>query len=336
VKEPRVGINGFGRIGRCVARILLQEQRLTLAGINDLANIGDLAYLLKYDSVHGVLANDVRADGASIRVGDRRIPFFAVREPEAIPWREVNADVVIESTGAFRKRERAAGHIAAGTKRVIISAPSDDADGMFVLGVNDDRYDPARHRVVSMASCTTNSLAPVAKVLHAQFGIEHLFITTVHAYTSSQSVMDTPMRKRRRGRAAAVSIIPTTTGAARATARVLPELDGKLDGLALRVPVADGSITDIVAMLARPVTTEAINDALRVASAKPPLKGILKVSDDELVSRDIVGDPHSSIVDAKSTMVLRDRVAKILVWYDNEYGYARRLVDFVRLVAEHP
>jgi glyceraldehyde-3-phosphate dehydrogenase type I len=211
---------------------------------------------------------------------------------------------------------------------VIVSAPSDDVDGVFVLGVNEETYDPRQHRVVSMASCTTNSLAPVAKVLHERFGVEHLMITTVHAYTSSQSLTDVPTRKRRRGRAAALSIVPTSTGAAQATARVLPALEGRMDGIALRVPVPDGSVTDIVATLLRSTTASTVNDALRAAAEQPPLRGILRVTDEALVSCDILGDSHSAVVDSQSTMVLRDRVVKLLVWYDNEWGYAARLVDF--------
>jgi glyceraldehyde 3-phosphate dehydrogenase (phosphorylating) len=327
--EIRVGINGFGRIGRCVLKCLLKRPRCRVVGINDPADIADLAYLLKYDSVHGWYSAKVESEPDAIRVDDVRLPFFAQREPARIPWAEVGADVVIESSGAFRKRAQAAAHLAAGARRVVISAPCDDADGTFVLGVNDAGYDPEKHKVVSMASCTTNSLAPVAKVLHQRFGVEHLMITTVHAYTSSQSLMDIPTRKRRRGRAAALSIVPTSTGAARATALVLPELAGRMDGTALRVPVPDGSVTDIVATLRAEVTAKGINAALREASERPPLVGILRVTDEALVSRDIIGDPHSAIVDADCTMVLGGHVAKLLVWYDNEWGYASRLADFV-------
>jgi glyceraldehyde 3-phosphate dehydrogenase len=236
-------------------------------------------------------------------------------------------EVVIESTGAFRGGKDAAGHLQSGARKVLISAPSDDVDVTLVPGVNDEQYDPARHHVLSMASCTTNSLAPVAKVLHEHFGIRRLFITTVHAYTASQSIMDKPTRKRRRGRAGALSMIPTSTGAAQATARVLPELAGKMDGMAIRVPVPDGSVTDIVAQLERSTSTKEINTRLREAAARPPLQGILAVSDDELVSVDSIGNPHSSIVDAPSTMVLEGTMAKVLAWYDNEWGYACRLAE---------
>jgi glyceraldehyde 3-phosphate dehydrogenase len=329
----RVGINGFGRIGRCTFKQLVADERFAVVGINDLADPGDLAYLLKYDSVHGWYPRKVAHEGNTLAVDERRIPFFAHRDPADIPWGTLGADIVIESTGAFRAREEAGRHLTSGARRVIISAPSDDADGMFVLGVNHDTYDPARHQVVSMASCTTNCLAPVAKVLHESFGVEYLMITTVHAYTSSQSLTDVPVRKRRRGRAAAVSLVPTTTGAAKATEKVLPELAGRMDGMAIRAPVPDGSITDIVAFLAGRVTIESVHRALEEA-ATGPLQGILRVTDEALVSRDILGDPHSSIVDAESTMVLDGRVVKILAWYDNEWGYSARLKDFARYLAE--
>jgi len=327
-----IGINGFGRIGRCVLKHLLKRDDVRVAGINDLADVGDLAYLFKYDSVHHWYPGKVDATEREILVNGTAIPFFSSKDPSQIPWKHAGADVVLEASGAFRLRSEAAGHLLAGAKKVILTAPGTGVDGTFVLGVNEGTYDGARHHVVSMASCTTNSLAPVAKVLHERFGVEHLMITTVHAYTSSQSLMDQPTRKRRRGRAAGLSIVPTTTGAARATALVLPELEGRMDGLALRVPVPDGSITDIVATLKTNVTREDVNEALRAASLKPPLEGILRVSDEALVSVDVLGDPHSAIVDAESTMVLRDRVVKVLVWYDNEWGYAARLADFAAFI----
>ncbi len=335
MQEVRIGINGFGRIGRCALKHALTDpnKRYRVVGINDLADLGDLAYLLKYDSVHGWYPPKVEREEGALTVNGQRIAFSAHRDPKEIPWGELGADVVIESTGVFRDRDKAAQHLEAGAKRVIISAPSANADQTIVLGVNGHTYDPARHQVVSMASCTTNCLAPVAKVLHESFGVEHLMITTVHAYTSSQTLTDTPMRKRRRGRAAAVSIIPTTTGAAKATALVLPELEGRMDGMAIRVPVPDGSVTDIVATLQKDVTVESVNAALKAAAAKPPLKGVLRVTHEALVSRDILGDPHSSIVDAESTMVLRDRVVKVLSWYDNEWGYSGRLIDLAAHMA---
>ncbi|HUF79405.1 MAG TPA: type I glyceraldehyde-3-phosphate dehydrogenase [Thermoanaerobaculia bacterium] len=331
--KTRVGINGFGRIGRCTFKQLFKDDRFEVAGINDLAELDDLAYLLKYDSVHGWYPEKVGCGDGALMVGGRRIPFFSSDKPSGIPWGDLGADIVIDSSGVFRARAKAAGHLEAGARRVIISAPSDDADGTFVPGVNHQSFDPAKHHVVSLASCTTNCLAPVAKVLHDAFGIEHLLMTTVHAYTASQSLMDKPVRHRRRGRAAAVSIIPTTTGAAKATERVIPELAGRMDGMAIRVPVVDGSITDAVATLVRAATVDEVHAALREASSKPPLQGILRISDEDLVSRDIIGDTHSSVVSARDTMAL-GRMVKVLAWYDNEWGYSARLKDFAGYVAE--
>jgi glyceraldehyde 3-phosphate dehydrogenase len=330
----RIGINGFGRIGRMVLRHTLEQPDIEVVAINDLADVGDLAYLFKYDSVHRRFPGEVTHDETSIQVSGQRIQFSSERDPANIPWGQAGVDVVIESTGALRGRSDAAGHLQAGARKVLISAPSDDVDVTLVPGVNDDRYDREQHHVISMASCTTNSLAPVAKVLQEHFGIVQLFITTVHAYTASQSIMDKPTRKRRRGRAGALSMIPTSTGAAKATSLVLPELAGKMDGMAIRVPVPDGSVTDIVVQLETPTSVQEINASLREASKKPPLQGILEVCDDEIVSMDIVGNPHSSIVDAPSTMVLNGNTAKILAWYDNEWGYSCRLAELCgRLVA---
>jgi len=330
----RVGINGFGRVGRALAKQMLADDRFEVVGINDLADLGDLAYLLKYDSIYGWYASKVDHAPSTLVVDGEEIPFSAEADPARLPWRELGASIVIEASGAFRPRAKAALHLEAGAERVIISAPSPDADGTFVLGVNDELFDAEQHRVVSMASCTTNCLAPVARVLNSEFGIEHLMITTVHAYTSSQSLMDRPTRKRRRGRAAALSIVPTTTGAAAATALVLPELEGKMAGLAMRVPVPDGSITDIVATLDRSASAASVNEALIVAASSSPLQGILRVSDEALVSRDIIGDPHSSIVDAESTLVVGEKMVKVLSWYDNEWGYAARLKDFAGMIGE--
>jgi glyceraldehyde 3-phosphate dehydrogenase len=327
-RKVRVGINGFGRIGRCTFKQFLDRESCEVVGINDLADLGDLAYLLKYDSVHGWSPRKVSDDGKNLVVDGKGIPFFSTKNPAEIPWGDLGAEIVVESTGAFRSRDKAKGHLDGGAQRVIVSAPSDDVDGTFVMGVNEDTYDPAKHVIVSMASCTTNCLAPVARVLQDRFGVEHLMLTTVHAYTSSQALMDTPVRKRRRGRAAALSIIPTTTGATNATEKVIPELAGRMDGMAFRVPVPDGSICDIVALLGRDVTADDVNHAFREAAEQPRLRKILRVTDEALVSQDIVGDTHSSIVDAESTMVLRDRVVKVLSWYDNEWGYSARLVDF--------
>jgi glyceraldehyde 3-phosphate dehydrogenase len=327
----KVGINGFGRIGRCTFKQLLADPRFEVVGVNDLSDIADLAYLLKYDSVHGWYPRKVSNDSSTIMVDDHKVSFFSEESPAEIPWGEVGATVVIESTGAFRSRDEAAGHLEGGASKVIISAPSDDADATIVYGVNHKVYDAHGHHVVSNASCTTNCLAPLAKVLQDRFGIEHLMMTTVHAYTSSQSLMDMPTRKRRRGRAAALSIVPTTTGAARATERVIPELAGRMDGMAFRVPVENGSVCDVVVQLKTEVTDDEVNTALAEA-ADGSMNGVLRVTDEALVSRDIIGDPHSSIVDAQSTMVLRDRVVKVVSWYDNEWGYSARLVDMTALM----
>jgi glyceraldehyde 3-phosphate dehydrogenase len=329
----RVGINGFGRIGRCVFKQCIAREEFSVVGINDLAEIDDLAYLLKHDSIHGWYPRKVAHDESTLRVDDMDIAFFSSRDPAKIPWREKGADIVIECTGALRSRAKASGHLDGGAKRVIISAPSDDIDATIVLGVNEGTYDPKRHKIVSMASCTTNSLAPVVKVLHESFGVENIIFTTIHAYTSSQSLMDIPVRHKRRGRAAALSIIPTTTGAAKATEKVLPELQGRIQGMAMRVPVPDGSVTDLVANLKKEVTPAEINETLNRASEQPGFKGILRVTEGEIVSRDIIGDTHSSIVDAESTMVMQKRIAKILAWYDNEWGYSSRLVDFAKYIA---
>jgi glyceraldehyde 3-phosphate dehydrogenase len=320
----RIGINGFGRIGRMALRRSMDLPDIEVVAINDLADVGDLTYLLKYDSVHGPFPGRVSNNEKTISIDGR---FTSERDPAKIPWGKAGADVVIEATGALRGRSDASGHLQGGARKVLISAPSDDVDVTIVPGVNDAMYDPMRHQVLSMASCTTNSLAPVAKVLQKQFGIVQLFITTVHAYTASQSIMDKPTRKRRRGRAGALSMIPTTTGAAKATALVLPELAGKMDGMAIRVPIPDGSVTDIVVHLEKSTTAKEINACLHEASQRPPLQGILEVNDDQIVSMDVVGNSHSSIVDGPSTMVLNGTMAKILAWYDNEWGYSCRLAE---------
>jgi glyceraldehyde-3-phosphate dehydrogenase type I len=328
----RVAINGFGRIGRCSFKQFVADERFQVVGVNDLADLEDLAYLLKYDSVHGWYPRKVSTKGDRLMVDDREIPFTAEPDPANLPWSELGAEVVVECTGAMRSREDAAGHLEAGASRVVISAPSDDADATFVYGVNDDTYDPDHHFVVSNASCTTNCLAPVAKVLSDSFGVDHLMMSTIHAYTSSQALVDQPARKRRRGRAAAVSIVPSSTGATRATARVIPELEGRMDGMAFRVPVEDGSVTDITAMLSRTVTVDQVHQALNEAAAGR-MKGVLRVTDEALVSRDIIGDTYSSIVDSESTILLGESVVKIVAWYDNEWGYSARMVDIAAVVA---
>ncbi len=328
----RIAINGFGRIGRCSFKQFIEDDRFEIVGVNDLAELDELAYLLKYDSVHGWYPRKVSTTGGALVVNGTSISFSQESDPAQLPWGDLEVDVVIESTGAMRSREEAAGHLEAGASRVVISAPSDDADATFVYGVNDDTFDPERHFVVSNASCTTNCLAPVAKVLSDSFGVEHLMMSTIHAYTSSQSLTDLPARKRRRGRAAALSIVPTTSGATRATSVVIPELEGRMDGIAFRVPVEDGSVTDITALLSREVTIDEVHAALTEA-AEGRMKGVLRVTEEALVSRDIIGDPHSSIVDAQSTMLLRGNVIKIVAWYDNEWGYSARMVDIAAVVA---
>ena len=328
----RVAINGFGRIGRCTFKQFLEDDRFEVVGINDLSDLDDLAYLLKYDSVHGWYPRKVSTDGSTLVVDGHTIPFSQERDPSRLPWADLGVDVVVEATGAMRSREDAAGHIEAGARKVVISAPSDDADATFVVGVNEDTYDPDNHHVVSNASCTTNCLAPVAKVLNDRFGIEHLMLSTIHAYTSSQSLMDLPTRKRRRGRAAALSIIPTTTGATKATEKVIPELSGKMTGMAFRVPVEDGSVSDITATLNREVTVDEVHQALADA-AEGRMKGVLRLTEEELVSRDIIGDPHSSIVDTPSTLLLNGNVTQLVAWYDNEWGYSARMVDISAIVA---
>ena len=330
----RVAINGFGRIGRLVFRHFMEEGGdLEVVAVNDVADPENLAYLLRRDSVHRPPGVEVEASGGELRWGDRGVRFLSERDPAALPWEELGVEIVVEATGLFTRREDAAKHLEAGAERVLISAPGKGVDLTVCMGVNEERFDPAEHRVVSNASCTTNCLAPVAKVLDEAFGIDSGFLTTIHAYTSSQGIVDRPAKKWRRGRAAAVSIVPTTTGAAVATTEVLPRLEGKLDGMAMRVPVPDGSIIDFVVRTEEPVTVETVNEALRGAAGTKAMAGILGVSDDELVSADIVGSTYSALVDAPSTMVLGERTAKVLAWYDNEWGYARRIVDLAAHVA---
>ncbi|MBW2414566.1 MAG: type I glyceraldehyde-3-phosphate dehydrogenase [Deltaproteobacteria bacterium] len=327
----RVGINGFGRIGRCALRAGLDRTDLEFVAINDLVDRQTLAHLLKYDSVHGVLPG-VESTGDGLRVGGREIRVLAERDPAALPWGDLGVDVVIESTGFFTKRPDAAKHLEAGAKKVIISAPAADPDVTLALGVNEEVYDPANHHVISNASCTTNCLAPVAKVLLSEYGLKRGWMTTTHAYTADQRLQDTGHSDLRRARAAAISMIPTSTGAARAVGLVLPELAGKLDGIAIRVPTADVSVVDLVAELERETTGEQINQAFRKA-ADGPMRGILDVCDEPLVSIDFKGNPFSSIVDAANTKVLEGTLVKVLSWYDNEWGYANRVVDLAALIA---
>ncbi len=335
----RVGINGFGRIGRNFFRAYLKrDPDFEVVAINDLASPDVLAHMLKYDSTHGVLGAEISHGDGEITVDGAGYRILSEREPAALPWGELGVDVVVESTGFFTDREGAAKHLEAGAKKVIISAPATDPDLTVVLGVNDDQYDPEQHDVISNASCTTNSVAPMARVLLDSFGIESGFMTTVHAYTTEQQLQDQIALTRkgkpdlRRMRAAAVNIIPSTTGAAKATALVIPELQGKLDGLALRVPVPDGSITDLTCELKSEVDAATVNKAFQEAAAGR-LKGILEYTEDPIVSSDIVGNPHSLIVDGQSTMA-NGRMVKVLGWYDNEWGYSCRLVDLSLYVGE--
>ena len=326
----RVAINGFGRIGRAFLRVLLSQPapELEVVAVNDLTEPDNLAYLLQFDSAYGRLPQTVSAVNGHLQIGSHlKVRVLAERDPAQLPWKDLGVDLVVESTGLFTKRDGAAKHLEAGAKKVIISAPAKGPDLTVVMGVNDDQYDPERHHIISNASCTTNCLAPLAKVLLDRFGIETGFLTTCHAYTATQAIVDRPDPKDyRRGRSAAVSIVPSTTGAATAVAEVLPALRGKMDGLALRVPTLTGSIVDFVVRTEQPITREAVNQAF-VEAAEGPMRGILAIAPPEIVSADIVGDPHSSIVDLGSTLTLGDRTVKVLSWYDNEYGYAARLVD---------
>jgi len=325
-----VGINGFGRIGRLVFRAA-QGNDLEIVGINDLTDAGTLAHLLKYDSIHGHYPGKVEAADGAIVVDGRRIPVSAERDPAKLPWKSLGAKLVIESTGHFADRAGSSKHLDAGAERVIISAPAKDPDVTIVLGVNTDDYDPSKHFIVSNASCTTNCLGPVAKVLNDEFGLESGWMTTIHAYTNDQVTLDFPHSDLRRARAAGLSMIPTSTGAARAIGLVLPSLKGKLDGYAMRVPTADVSVVDLSAKLGKSTDAEGINAAMRRA-AEGPLKGILQYTDEPLVSVDFLGNPHSSILDALSTKVMDGNFAKILSWYDNEWGYSNRVVDLARLM----
>ncbi|MBP7819160.1 MAG: type I glyceraldehyde-3-phosphate dehydrogenase [Rhodoluna sp.] len=329
----RVGINGFGRIGRNYLRAALAKgTELEIVAVNDLSDPKSLAHLLKYDSVTGRLPQDVSVDGQNIVVGGSIIKVLAERNPADLPWGELGVDIVIESTGRFTDAEAAKAHITAGAKKVLISAPATGDAATFVIGVNEHLYDPANHHIISNASCTTNCLAPFAKVFNDNFGIENGLMTTVHAYTADQNLQDGPHGDLRRARAAGINIVPSSTGAAKAIGLVLPELKGKLDGYALRVPVPTGSITDLTLVSKTDVTVEQIQAAYKAAAASGPMKGILKYTEDEIVSSDIVTDPHSSIVDAGLIKVI-GRTVKISSWYDNEWGYSNRLVELTELVA---
>ncbi|MGH7393220.1 MAG: type I glyceraldehyde-3-phosphate dehydrogenase [Candidatus Rokuibacteriota bacterium] len=329
--STRVGVNGFGRIGRVFFRTAVNDQDIEVVGVNDLADAKTLAHLLKHDSVHGNLRAEVTAKDGAIFVNGREIRVTAVKDPASLPWKELGVDVVVESTGVFRDTATASKHLQAGARKVIITAPAKDPDVTIVLGVNEQAYDAKKHRILSNASCTTNCLATTVKVLDDAFGVKRGFATTVHSYTNDQPVHDFPHKDLRRARAAAVSMIPTTTGAATAVGLVLPKLKGRLDGIAIRVPTANVSVVDLVAELDKPASPDAVNEAFREAAAGR-LRGILDATDEELVSVDFNGNPHSSIVDLPSTALIDGNLIKVLAWYDNEWGYSSRLRDLVRLV----
>ena len=325
----KVGINGFGRIGRNIMRAALAHHDVDIVAVNDITDAATLAHLLKYDSVLGNLSVPVSASGDSIQVGSDQFKVLASKDPAALPWKDLGVDVVFECTGKFTKRDDAAKHLAAGARKVIITAPATNPDATVVLGVNDGDYDRAKHHIVSNASCTTNCLAPLAKVLHDSFGLRKGWITTVHAYTNDQNLLDFPHQDLRRARAAALSIIPTTTGAAKAVGEVLPALKGKLDGISMRVPTPNVSVVDLVAILEKSVTAEEINAVLK-AAADGPMKGIMQFVTEPLVSIDFRGNPHSSIIDAAYTKVLEGDFIKVMAWYDNEWGYSNRCVELLK------
>jgi glyceraldehyde 3-phosphate dehydrogenase len=328
----KIGVNGFGRIGRNFFRAACGDAALEIVAVNDITDARTLAYLLKYDSVHGAFKGTVEAKDQSLVVNGKEIKVLASKDPAALPWKDLGVEVVVESTGRFTDRASAAKHLEAGAKKVIISAPAKDEDITIVLGVNETRYDPAKHHVISNASCTTNCLAPMAKVLMQVCGIKHGLMTTIHSYTNDQSILDLPHKDLRRARAAAMSMIPTSTGAAKAVGLVLPELKGKVHGLAIRVPTPNVSVVDLVIEAEKPVTAEAINAALRKA-AEGELKGILGYTDEPLVSIDFNGNPLSSIVDGLSTSVIDGTMVKVLSWYDNEWGYSCRVRDLIKYIA---
>lgn len=328
----RVAINGFGRIGRNILRASLNNKEIEFVCINDITNAPTLAHLLKYDSVFGRINADVKATENSIILNGKEIKISAEKDPAKLPWKEMKVDIALECTGLFTNREKAEGHITAGAKKVIISAPAKNEDITICMGVNNENYDPKKHNIISNASCTTNCLAPVAKVLNDKFGIVKGLMTTVHAYTNDQKILDLPHKDLRRARAAALSMIPTSTGAAKAVSLVLPELKGKLDGMAVRVPVPTVSVVDLVAEIQKPATAEELNAAFKEA-ANGKLKGILEYCDEELVSVDFKGNPHSSILDAPSTKVMGNNMVKVLSWYDNEWGFSCRMRDLVLMIA---
>jgi glyceraldehyde 3-phosphate dehydrogenase len=329
----KVAINGFGRIGRNVVRAALHNSNLEIVAANDLTDTKTLAHLLKYDSILGPLHEEVKVEADSIVAGGKRIKIFAIKDPSQIDWSSLGAQIVIESTGKFTEAKEAAKHLQGSVKKVIISAPAKNEDITVVLGVNESAYDPAKHNVISNASCTTNCLAPVVKVVHEKFGIEKGSMTTIHSYTNDQNVLDFPHKDLRRARAAAINMIPTTTGAAKAIGLVMPELKGKLDGYAMRVPTPNVSVVDLVAVTAKSTTAEEVNAALK-AAAEGPLKGILAYTQDPVVSTDMMHNPNSSIVDSEMTKVIGGNLVKVVAWYDNEWGYSMRCVDLALFLAK--
>lgn len=327
----KIGINGFGRIGRLVFRAGYKNKDVEFVGINDLTDAKTLAHLLKYDSVHGIMDAEVKAKDSAVLVNGKEIKTYAIRDPETLPWKELGVDVVLESTGKFTDREGAEKHIKAGAKKVVVSAPAKNPDVTFVLGVNQEVYDKTKHHVISMGSCTTNCLAPIVKILQTEYGIEYGFMTTIHAFTNDQVVLDEPHKDLRRARAAALSMIPTTTGAAKAISEVIPELKGKLDGMAIRVPTPNVSLVDFVATLSKNVTKEELNGKFK-EYAGGPMKGILFCSEEPLVSCDFNGNPHSSIVDIANTNVIGGKMVKVLSWYDNEWGFSNRMLELLSFI----
>jgi glyceraldehyde 3-phosphate dehydrogenase len=327
----RVGINGFGRIGRQVFRIGYRNLNLEFVAVNDLTDAKTLAHLLKYDSVHRTMQAEVKAQDGSLVVDGKAVKILSERDPEKLPWKELKVDVVLEATGKFTDRVGGDKHLMAGARKVIVSAPAKNPDVTFVLGVNEEVYDKTKHHIISMGSCTTNCLAPVVKVLQKEFGIEYGMMTTIHSYTNDQVILDQPHRDLRRARAAALSMIPTTTGAAKAISEVIPEVKGKLDGLSIRVPTPTVSLVDFVATLSRQTSKEELNNMFK-AYAEGPMKGILATTDEELVSSDFIGNSHSSIVDLPSTFVVAGKMVKVLSWYDNEWGFSTRMTDLLSFV----
>src|SRR5438093_4342213 len=332
----RVGINGFGRIGRNVLRaaVLMKQSALEFVAVNDITDTKTLAHLLKYDSVHGHFGGTVEARGDTLVVNGKQIKVFAVREPEKLPWKDSGVELVLESTGRFTDREAAAKHLTAGAKKVVISAPAKGEDITIVMGVNHQKYDAARHHVISNASCTTNCLVPVVKVVMDHWGFRHGYMVTVHSYTNDQQILDLPHKDLRRARAAALNIIPTTTGAAKATGLVIPEVKGKIDGTSLRVPTPDVSVVELIADVEKPTTVEAVNAAFKQAAASGPLKGILETSDEPLVCTDYIGSLFSSVIDTMSTAVIDGTLVHISSWYDNEMGYSARCVDLLAYIGK--